>query len=806
MLYYFYEWNHAALSPMRAAADATRLFYQNPLNPFSGTTVGRAIAAGAELFERTTRVYAKPDFGLTKTVVDHQPVDVKERVVVEKPFCRLLHFDRQLPEKHKADPRFLIVAPLSGHYATLLRGTVEALLPYADVYITDWTDARMVPVSEGKFDLDDYTQYVIDFLRELGPDTHVLAVCQPAVPVLMAVAAMEKAGDDAAPATMTLMGGPIDTRVHPTAVNRLAQMKGIEWFRDNVIMSVPFPQPGFTRKVYPGFLQLTGFMSMNLDRHMIAHKDFFWHLVDNDGDSAEKHRTFYDEYNAVMDMTAEFYLQTVEEVFIKHSLPKGEMMFKGDRIDLGAVKRVALLTVEGENDDISGVGQTEAAQDLCVNIPEEMRVHYVQPKVGHYGVFNGSRFRAEIVPRIIDFALTHGRTHSSAHLPKGANKTQTQRNYGAHAERHSKAKELGQSLSPGGETGIADPLLGLGNPFAAGERMMRVFTEPAEKLMQESVANAQKIVKSRAVFGTFGGGVMADSVVSLPEDVPAPESELPKPSESEDIAVQAAEGAEAVVDRASDKVPSADDASEAAHGSLTDTVDDVTSTEVAVAGESLPTEAASAQGDAPKDAAEAEPAKSAIPQEAASVLSAPKADSGSVIEAAQMPSAEAEEAPASEISQEFAEAKSVLESAPADDTLEDAVAEAVAAEASKPAETGKSKETEAEDTVAAPVATPNTGSRNAKASRRKAPALAAAASATAKRSPKPASATSGKATGTAATPKAGAASAAKAKSDTASQTATDASTPAKSAEPTSDRSGGKNGNRHSRRASAARKK
>ncbi|SMC71929.1 polyhydroxyalkanoate depolymerase, intracellular [Fulvimarina manganoxydans] len=799
MLYYFYEWNHAALTPMRAAADATRLFYQNPMNPLSGTTVGRAIAAGAELFERTTRVYSKPEFGLTQTVVDHQPVEVKERVVVEKPFCRLLHFDRQLPQKHKADPRFLIVAPLSGHYATLLRGTVEALLPYADVYITDWTDARTVPVSEGKFDLDDYTQYVIDFLRHLGPDTHVLAVCQPAVPVLMAVAAMEKAGDDAAPATMTLMGGPIDTRVHPTAVNRLAQMKGIDWFRDNVIMSVPFPQPGFTRKVYPGFLQLTGFMSMNLDRHMIAHKDFFWHLVDNDGDSAEKHRTFYDEYNAVMDMTAEFYLQTVEEVFIKHSLPKGEMMFKGDRIDLSAVKRVALLTVEGENDDISGVGQTEAAQDLCVNIPEEMRVHYVQPKVGHYGVFNGSRFRAEIVPRIIDFALTHGRTHSSAHLPKGANKTQTQRNYGAHAERHSKAKELGQSLSAGGETGIADPLLGMGNPFAAGERMMRVFTEPAEKLMQEGVANVQKIAKGRAVFGSFGGGVMADSVVSLPENVAAPAPESAKPSASEELAAETAEVevADTVADQVSDATQAGADAIGSGSESLTETVNEATATARTAGDEAPSTESVSTKAGSPEAAPETEPATSAMPEDAASVLSAPNADFGSVIEAAQMPSAAA---PASETSQEFAEATSALQSAPADKTLEDAVAEAVSVEASKPAEAGKSEETEAKDSVAAPAAKPNTGSRNTKASRRKAPALAASASASAKRSPKPSASASGSA---ASTPKAASTTAAKAKGDTPAQAPTEASSPAK---PASDRGVAKNGNRHSRRATAARKK
>lgn len=410
MLYQFFEWNHAAMAPLRAFADVTKAFYQNPLNPVSRTEMGRGLAAMAELFERTTRVYGKPEFGLDETVVGGLRVPVVDRVVWKKPFCRLLHFERALPEGRRSDPRILLVAPMSGHYATLLRGTVEALLPYAEVYITDWTDARLVPVSAGRFDLDDYVDHVIEILQFLGPNTHVVGVCQPAVPVLMAAAVMEARDDACAPATMTLMGGPIDTRINPTAVNRLAQDRGIGWFRENVIMKVPFPQPGFLRDVYPGFLQLTGFMSMNLDRHLISHKDFFWHLVKGDGDSAEKHRTFYDEYNAVMDLTAEFYLQTVEEVFIKHSLPKGEITHRGTRIDASKIRRTALMTIEGENDDISGLGQTEAAHRLCSSIPDDKRVHYVQKDVGHYGVFNGSRFRSEIAPRIVDFALTHGRS------------------------------------------------------------------------------------------------------------------------------------------------------------------------------------------------------------------------------------------------------------------------------------------------------------------------------------------------------------------------------------------------------------
>jgi poly(3-hydroxybutyrate) depolymerase len=410
MYYQIYEWNHAALQPYRAMADAAKLFFENPLNPVSQSSYGRSMAALMELFERTTRRYDKPAFNLPQTLVDGKTVAVTEEIVWRKPFCNLIRFHRDLPENRAADPKVLLVAPLSGHYATLLRGTVEALLPHAEVYITDWVDARMVPVSEGRFDLDDYINYVIEMFHAIGENTHVIAVCQPSVPVLAAVAMMEKAGDPFSPASMTLMGGPIDTRINPTAVNRMAAEKDIGWFRDHVIMSVPWPHPGVMRPVYPGFLQLTGFMSMNLDRHIAAHKDFFFHLVKEDGDSAEKHREFYDEFLAVMDMPAEFYLQTVETVFIRHDLPKGEMKHRGESVDPSAIRKTALLTVEGENDDISGLGQTEAAHRLCTNIPDARRMHYVQPKVGHYGVFNGSRFRQEIAPRIVDFIKASGKS------------------------------------------------------------------------------------------------------------------------------------------------------------------------------------------------------------------------------------------------------------------------------------------------------------------------------------------------------------------------------------------------------------
>lgn len=406
-MYWMYEMGQASLSPARAVADATKLMFQNPLNPMASTEIGKSIAAGCEVFERTTRRYGKPEWHIDHTDVQGISTPVEIRTVWEKPFCRLLHFRRKLVRPlREPQPRVLIVAPMSGHYATLLRGTVEAFLPSHDVYITDWADARTVPLAMGRFDLDDYVDYVVEMLHALGGNVHVVAVCQPSVPVLAAVSVMEARNDPFVPASMILMGGPIDTRRNPTAVNNLAAEKGTDWFRGHVISKVPFPHPGFMRDVYPGFLQLTGFVSMNFDRHLEAHQKLFDNLVKGDGDLVDKHREFYDEYLAVMDLTAEFYLQTVEEVFVKHSLPKGELMHRGVRVDPSKIHRVALMTVEGENDDISGLGQTEAAHDLCASIPAERRVHYMQKGVGHYGVFNGSRFRAEILPRIADLIVS----------------------------------------------------------------------------------------------------------------------------------------------------------------------------------------------------------------------------------------------------------------------------------------------------------------------------------------------------------------------------------------------------------------
>ena len=403
--YQFYEMAHLALAPARAMSDAAKMFFKNPMNPMTHTIWGRNMAASAELFERLTRRYGKPAFDLPETTIDGKVVAVHEEIVWEKPFGRVIRFARQA---NRHDSRLLIVAPLSGHYATLLRGTVQAFLPHFDVYITDWADARIVPLAAGTFDLDTYIDYLVEIIQFLSEDApgaglHTLGVCQPSVPLIAATALMEAAGDRNAPASMTLMGGPIDTRRSPTAVNQLAQERGTSWFRRNCIHVVPFPYPGVGREVYPGFLQLSGFMAMNLDRHVNAHVDMFNHLVQGDGDSAEKHRDFYDEYMAVMDLDAAYYLQTIETVFVRHLLPQGQMMHRKTPVDLTAIRNCGLMTVEGERDDISGVGQTQAAQDLCVNIPADRKLHHLQMEVGHYGVFNGSRFRKEIAPRICNF-------------------------------------------------------------------------------------------------------------------------------------------------------------------------------------------------------------------------------------------------------------------------------------------------------------------------------------------------------------------------------------------------------------------
>lgn len=407
MHYYAYEMAHAVVSPMRFGMQALRHMLDWPFNPMSHTIVGKNIRAACDVFENVTRRYGKPEFAIKSVQIDGLTVPLREQIALVKPFGSLIHFQRdEAVSGPRNDPKVLLVAPMSGHYATLLRGTVQAMAREHEVYITDWADARDIPIAMGRFDFDDFVDYIIDFVNFLGPNTHVIAVCQPAVPVLVATALMATRNAEVQPASLTLMGGPIDTRRNPTKVNELAGARSIDWFERNVVSTVPFPHAGFMRPVYPGFMQLTGFMTMNLERHMNAHVDLFNNLVKGDCDSVKQHQDFYEEYLAVMDLTAEFYLQTVKTVFQDHSLPNRTLYHRGEYVDCSAIRRTALMTVEGERDDICGLGQTEAAQDLCTNIPAAEKVHYVQPGVGHYGVFNGTRWRTEIQPRIREFIRT----------------------------------------------------------------------------------------------------------------------------------------------------------------------------------------------------------------------------------------------------------------------------------------------------------------------------------------------------------------------------------------------------------------
>ena len=399
MLYALHEMQRIAWAPARMMAEAGRQAASNPLLPMAWHPAGRAVGAFCELFERVSRKHGKPEFGIRHVSSGGRTLAVRERVVASTPFCDVLHFER---EGRTGDPVVLVVAPLSGHFATLLRDTVRGLLAEHDVYITDWQDARQVPASRGPFSLDDYIDMLLDFLARLGPEVHLVAVCQPSVPALAATALLAAAGK-AAPRSLVLMGGPIDTRVGVTKVNEFAGSHSRRWFEQMLIQTVPPPYPGFGRRVYPGFMQLSGFMGMNLDRHVGAHLRMFEHLVAGDGESADAHRGFYDEYLAVMDMPAEYFLETVERVFQEHHLPRGLFTHRGARVDTTAIRDTALMTVEGERDDISGVGQTEAAHRLCRNVPAERRRHRLQAGVGHYGIFNGRRWRQEILPDVADF-------------------------------------------------------------------------------------------------------------------------------------------------------------------------------------------------------------------------------------------------------------------------------------------------------------------------------------------------------------------------------------------------------------------
>lgn len=403
MLYDLHELRRAFLSPLAAFTDTGSKLFSHPYSPFSYTPVSRQLAATYELVHRLGKDYEKPAWGLNTTQVDGTDVEVTEHTVIAKPFCNLVHFQRGNTENRDADPRILLVAPLSGHHATLLRDTVRSLLPHHEIYVTDWVDARMVPLEHGSFHLNDYVSYIQDFIRALGPDVHVMAVCQPTVPVLAAISLMAGNQEPCLPRSMIMMGGPIDARESPTQVNRLATTKSYSWFENNVIEKVPAHYPGAGRRVYPGFLQHAGFIAMNPDRHFQSHYDFYLSLLEGDGEDAEAHRRFYDEYNAVLDMPAEFYLDTIKTVFQEYSLAIGQWEINGQTVDPSAITSVALFTIEGELDDISGQGQTRAAQQLCSALPPRLRKHYTAPNCGHYGIFSGRRWRQQICPKIQAF-------------------------------------------------------------------------------------------------------------------------------------------------------------------------------------------------------------------------------------------------------------------------------------------------------------------------------------------------------------------------------------------------------------------
>ncbi|RKF22542.1 polyhydroxyalkanoate depolymerase [Altericroceibacterium spongiae] len=396
MLYQAYELQRSLLSSASNWASIGAQLLNNPALPMGYFGGGPAVASALQVFAHLYEDRGKPEFNIPDVELDGKSWPVAEEVVLEKPFGSLRHFRREgLPEDA---PRLMIVAPMSGHYASLLRGTVARMVDHQDVWITDWADAKMVPLETGHFDLDDYIDYLIEFLTFIGKNTHVLAVCQPAVPAFAAAAIMGKEDHPYRPATLAMMGGPIDTRASPTSVNDLAMERPLSWFRNNVIASVPFNHPGAGRQVYPGFLQLAGFISMNLESHMMSHYEMFKYLNVGDQESAEATKKFYDEYLSVCDMTAEFYLQTIEHVFQRHTLPKGEFVHRGTPIDPHAIKDTALLAIEGEKDDISGIGQTRAALDLAEKLPERMKKYHLARDVGHYGIFNGSKWRKRTAP------------------------------------------------------------------------------------------------------------------------------------------------------------------------------------------------------------------------------------------------------------------------------------------------------------------------------------------------------------------------------------------------------------------------
>jgi poly(3-hydroxybutyrate) depolymerase len=407
LLYNAYELQRTMLSGAAAWASVGSELLSNPKLPMGYFGLGPIMASALDVFAHAASPRGKPSFDIETVTVGGKIQPVTESIVLHRPFGNLLRFAH--PGLPKNAPKLLIVAPMSGHYATLLRGTVARMVESSEVYITDWADAKLVPASEGGFDLDDYIDYLVGFLEHIGPGTHVLAVCQPSVPAYAATAIMGAKDHPCRPATLTMMGGPIDTREAPTSVNDVATQQPLSWFAGNVIATVPHTYPGAGRKVYPGFLQLSGFMAMNLKAHMMSHYAMFKHLVAGDGDSADSTKAFYDEYRSVCDMTAEFYLQTIEHVFQNHSLPKGEFVHRGEVIDLSAIRDTAILAIEGERDDISGIGQTRAALHLATHLPDSRKKYYLAEEVGHYGIFNGSKWRTRIAPVLEDWMAQHSR-------------------------------------------------------------------------------------------------------------------------------------------------------------------------------------------------------------------------------------------------------------------------------------------------------------------------------------------------------------------------------------------------------------
>jgi len=405
MLYNAYEMQRSMLASASAMANFSAGLLQNPANPFAYFGGGPVMGSALEVFAHAAAPRGKPDFGLDFTEIDGRQVAVHEEIVLRKPFGQLKRFAREGVE---GGPRLLIVAPMSGHYATLLRGTVERMLPFADVYITDWRDAKLVPLSDGRFDLDDYIDYLVGYLEHIGPGAHMLAVCQPSVPCYAAACLMSADKHPCRPRTLTMMGGPIDTREAPTAVNTLATERPFSWFEQNVIATVPMTYAGAGRTVYPGFLQLAGFMSMNLGNHMISHWEMFRHLVDGDDESADATKHFYEEYRSVCDMTSEFYLQTIEVVFQKHAIANGTYLHRGRVVDPSDITDIALLAIEGERDDISGLGQTKAALSLADKLPADKKRYLMAEGAGHYGIFNGSKWRNKIAPVVEEWMTAHG--------------------------------------------------------------------------------------------------------------------------------------------------------------------------------------------------------------------------------------------------------------------------------------------------------------------------------------------------------------------------------------------------------------